>query len=161
MAQAIEFLFPSGWEQFLIGGLIIGLGVGLMFLALGRVVGMSTFFSSTLSWFSKVTFFKQANLVESRSWRLWCAIGLVIGAAIWAISFGGGFHGETSISPLRLLIGGLFVGFGSRLSNGCTSGHGICGLSSLSAPSLLAVLTFMATAIVTAQLFAKFVGASS
>lgn len=161
MADVIQLLFPTGWSQFLIGGLIIGLGVGLMFLTLGRVVGMSTFFSSSWSWFSNINFFKQANLVESRSWRLWCAIGLILGAAIWAISFGGGFHGETSIGPIRLLIGGLLVGFGSRLSNGCTSGHGICGLSSLSVPSLLAVLTFMATAIVTAQLFAKFVGVAS
>ena len=155
----LAYLFPSGWSQFLIGGLIIGLGVGLMFLALGRIVGMSTFFSSSLSWFSNINFFKQANLIESRSWRLWCAVGLVLGAAIWAINFAGGVQGTTSVGPVRLLIGGLLVGFGSRLSNGCTSGHGICGLSSLSAPSLLAVLTFMGAAIVTANLFSYLVGA--
>jgi len=48
-------------------------------------------------------------------------------------------------------VGGLLVGFGARLSNGCTSGHGICGLGSLQLPSLVAVLTFMATAFVTAN----------
>jgi uncharacterized membrane protein YedE/YeeE len=157
----LAYLFPSGWSQFLTGGLIIGLGVGLMFLTLGRVVGMSTFFSSSLSWFSTLNFFKQDNLIESRSWRLWCAIGLIVGAAIWAIFFAGGFQGNTSVGPVRLLLGGLLVGFGSRLSNGCTSGHGICGLSSLSVPSLLAVLAFMATAIVTANLLSLFLGAAS
>ena len=51
----------------------------------------------------------------------------------------------------QLLAGGVVAGFGARLANGCTSGHGICGLASLQWPSLLAVLTFLATAIVTAR----------
>lgn len=51
--------------------------------------------------------------------------------------------------------GGFFVGYGARLGNGCTSGHGICGLRSLQLPSLLAVLTFMATAFLTANLAAR------
>jgi hypothetical protein len=58
------------------------------------------------------------------------------------------------VTPLRLAIGGVLVGFGARLSNGCTSGHGICGLSSLSRPSLMAVLVFMVVAIVTANVMA-------
>ena len=56
----------------------------------------------------------------------------------------------------QLLLGGFFVGYGARLGNGCTSGHGICGLGSLQWPSLLAVLTFMATAFLTANLAARF-----
>ncbi len=54
----------------------------------------------------------------------------------------------------RWSIGGFLVGYGARLGNGCTSGHGICGLGSLQWPSLLAVLTFMATAFITANLVA-------
>jgi uncharacterized membrane protein YedE/YeeE len=61
---------------------------------------------------------------------------------------------STQVTPLRLGLGGVLVGFGARLSNGCTSGHGICGLSSLSRPSLVAVLVFMAVAIVTANVMA-------
>jgi uncharacterized membrane protein YedE/YeeE len=58
----------------------------------------------------------------------------------------------------QLLLGGLLVGYGARLSNGCTSGHGICGLGSLQIPSLVAVLTFMATGFLTANLFQSWLG---
>jgi uncharacterized membrane protein YedE/YeeE len=59
----------------------------------------------------------------------------------------------------QLLLGGFIAGFGARLSNGCTSGHGICGMASLQLPSLLAVLTFLATAMVTANLVRSLGGA--
>ena len=61
----------------------------------------------------------------------------------------------TAVPAWQLLVGGCFVGYGARLGNGCTSGHGICGLGSLQWPSLMAVLTFMATAFLTANLFAR------
>jgi hypothetical protein len=80
------------------------------------------------------------------------AIGLVLGSFIWLVTFGSFVLQTTQVPEYRLLLGGLLVGFGARLSNGCTSGHGICGLSSMSLPSLWAVLTFMATAIITANL---------
>jgi uncharacterized membrane protein YedE/YeeE len=76
---------------------------------------------------------------------------LVIGVMAWQFTQGTGAALSTDISAERLLIGGLFVGFGARLSNGCTSGHGICGLSSLSGPSALAVLVFMAVAMLMAN----------
>ena len=60
----------------------------------------------------------------------------------------------------RLLLGGLVVGYGARLAGGCTSGHGICGMASLKLPSLLAVLTFMATAFTTAALLRVLGGAA-
>jgi len=146
----MNHLFPSGWEQFLIGGFSIGIGVSLMFVATGRVVGLSSFFSSSLSWFSKLPFLQQPSLVDSRVWRLACALGLIIGAMLWAHYFNPAIYLSNGISPLQLLIGGTLVGFGSRLSNGCTSGHGICGISSLSLPSLVAVMIFMGFAITTA-----------
>ena len=125
-----------------------------MFVFLGRVVGMSTVFSSTWSYFTRRTFFQDAALIDSRVWRLVCAMGLVAGAAIWWWIQGPDFAAVTDITPLRLAFGGVLVGFGARLSNGCTSGHGICGLSSLSRPSLVAVLVFMGVAIVTANAMA-------
>jgi uncharacterized membrane protein YedE/YeeE len=147
----LQLLFPSGWESFLIGGLLIGAGVSLMFICLGRVVGMSSFFSSSWSWASGLTYFQQPHLRSTRVWRLWCAIGLVLGVMAWQAWQGPGVALSTHISPERLLIGGLFVGFGARMSNGCTSGHGICGLASLSGPSALAVLVFMGVAMLTAN----------
>lgn len=148
----IDFLFPTGWGHFLAGGLMLGAGVSLMFLFTGRVVGLSSFFSSTLSWVSQLPYLRDERLVGSRSWRLVVAIGLVLGSFIWLVTFGNFDLQTTQVPEYRLLLGGLLVGFGARLSNGCTSGHGICGLSSMSLPSLWAVLTFMATAIITAHL---------
>lgn len=147
-------LFPTGWAHYLNGGLLIGAGVSLMFVLLGRVVGMSTVFSSTWSFLTRRTFFQQSELTDSRVWRLVCALGLVAGAALWWWMLGPEGAATTEITPLRLAIGGVLVGFGARLSNGCTSGHGICGLSSLSRPSLAAVLLFMVVAIITANVMA-------
>ena len=147
-------LFPTGWAHYLNGGLLIGAGVSLMFVLLGRVVGMSTVFSSTWSYFTRRAFFQDAALIDSRVWRLVCALGLVAGAAVWWWLQGPAHAATTEVTPLRLAMGGVLVGFGARLSNGCTSGHGICGLSSLSRPSLVAVLVFMGVAIVTANAMA-------
>lgn len=147
----LQTLFPSGWQPFLVGGLVIGMGVSLMFLTLGRVVGMSSVFSSSWSWLSRAPYFQQQGFVSTRHWRLCCALGLVLGTALWWMLFGPATPLHTNVGTLRLLIGGLWVGFGARLSNGCTSGHGICGLSSLSAPSLAAVLVFMGVAMATAH----------
>lgn len=154
----IQLLFPSGWSSFLMGGLLIGAGVSLMFICSGRVVGMSSFFSSTWSWASKLPHFQQPSLRGSRAWRLWCAVGLVLGVMAWQWLQGPGTALSTAISPERLLIGGILVGFGARMSNGCTSGHGICGLSSLSGPSALAVLIFMGVAMITANAMVWFTG---
>ncbi|MEX8516985.1 MAG: YeeE/YedE family protein [Leptothrix sp. (in: b-proteobacteria)] len=149
-------LFPLGWAHYLVGGLFIGAGVALLFVATGLVGGMSTFFSSTWSLVSRWPYFQQARFVQSRSWRLVYALGLVLGAALWWVWRGPTGPLGTAVPWWQLLIGGVLVGYGARLSNGCTSGHGICGLSSLRLPSLLAVLTFMACGIVTASLVTVF-----
>lgn len=144
-------LFPTGWGHYLAGGLLIGAGVSVLFILTGWVGGMSTVFTSTWSWVSQRPFFQQPRFVGTRDWRLVFALGLVVGAAIWWVWMGpaGGLH--TDIPWWQLGLGGVLVGFGSRLANGCTSGHGICGLSSLQMPSLLAVLTFMGTGFITAN----------
>jgi uncharacterized membrane protein YedE/YeeE len=147
--------FPQGWQHYLAGGLTIGCGVALLYVLTGLVGGMSTVYSSTWSWFSSRPFFRQPKLVNSRMWRVAYAAGLVIGAFVWWRTLGPSSRVAVSIPPLRLFVGGLMVGYGARLGRGCTSGHGICGLASLGRPSLLAVMTFMATAIATAQLMLR------
>jgi uncharacterized membrane protein YedE/YeeE len=146
----MQDLFPLGWQHYLFGGVLIGLGVSLMFVFQGRIVGMSSVFSSTWSWLSRRPYFQQDAFVSTRTWRLLCALGLMLGAALWWVWLGPTEGLHTQVSTWRLLLGGVLVGFGARLSNGCTSGHGICGLSSLSLPSLVAVLVFMGVAIATA-----------
>ena len=148
----IDTLFPFGWQHYLLGGLTIGAGVALLYLFNGWVGGMSTVFSSTWSLVSRRAFFQQARLVDSRHWRLVYAAGVVLGALVWRFALNDGQAQSTSVPIWQLLLGGFLVGYGARLGNGCTSGHGICGLGALQLPSLGAVLTFMATAFLTANL---------
>ena len=147
-------LFPLGWQHYLLGGAFIGAGVALLCLFTGLVGGMSTVFSSTWSFVLQRPFFQQARLTDTRVWRLVYALGLVLGAGVWWLLLSDGTPLTTEVPVALLLAGGFLVGYGARLGNGCTSGHGICGLGSLNWPSLLAVLTFMATAFITANLAA-------
>jgi uncharacterized membrane protein YedE/YeeE len=148
----IDTLFPFGWQHYLLGGLTIGAGVALLYLFNGWVGGMSTVFSSTWSFVSRRSFFQQARLVDSRQWRLVYAAGVVLGALVWRFALNDGQAQSTSVPVWQLLLGGFLVGYGARLGMGCTSGHGICGLGALQLPSLAAVLTFMATAFLTANM---------
>lgn len=157
MTDSIASLFPLGWAHYLAGGLLIGAGVALLFLCTGLVGGMSTVFSSTWSFVVRRPFFQQARFTDSRVWRLVYAAGLVLGALVWWLGFSDGTPGSTGMPAWQLLLGGVLVGYGARLGNGCTSGHGICGLGSLQLPSLGAVLTFMATAYLVAHLMGRLV----
>ncbi|WP_180683948.1 YeeE/YedE family protein [Tepidicella baoligensis] len=147
--------FPLGWQHYLGGGLLIGAGTALLFVFTGRVGGMSSVFTTTWSYVVRRPYFQQSRFTESRGWRLVYAAGLIVGALIWWLGFTDGTPLGTEVPAWQLLVGGFFVGYGARLGNGCTSGHGICGLGSLQWPSLLAVLTFMTTAFLTANLVAR------
>jgi uncharacterized membrane protein YedE/YeeE len=149
--------FPLGWQHYLLGGVFVGAGAALLFVLTGRIGGMSTVFSSTWSYGVQRPFFQQARFVESRGWRLVYALGLILGALVWCLGFAGGKPETTAVPVWQLLVGGFFVGYGARLGNGCTSGHGICGLGSMQWPSLFAVLTFMSTAFLTANVMARWV----
>lgn len=150
----LQTLFPAGWRHYLLGGLSIGVGVALLYLSTGRVGGMSTVYTSTWSWLLRRPYFQQPRFVTTRRWRLIYAAGLLLGAALWWQGWAGGAPQTTQVPAWQLALGGLLAGYGARRANGCTSGHGICGLGSLQWPSALAVLTFMVTAAVTAQLMA-------
>jgi uncharacterized membrane protein YedE/YeeE len=150
----MDDLFPHGGNHYLTGGLLIGAGVSLLFVTTGFIGGQSSFFSAVCSWFSRASYFRNPKLVASRYWRVVYALGLVLGAAIFV--WAGGSKTVTHVPIGRLVAGGFLVGFGARLGGGCTSGHGICGLASLQMPSLLAVLTFLGTAMVTVRLVAHF-----
>jgi uncharacterized membrane protein YedE/YeeE len=150
--------FPSGIESYLIGGLLIGVAVSFAFAMSGLVTGMSMVFSSTWSFVSRRAFFRQDRFVSSRGWRLTLAVGLVLGGALFLLTVAHGATFQTQVPGWRLAVGGFIAGFGARMSNGCTSGHGICGVGSFQAPSILAVLIFLVTAMVTAHVVAAFGG---
>ena len=151
----ISLLFPFGWSHYLVGGLLIGLGVAVLFAFTGWIGGISTVFSSSWSFVLNRRFFQQERFLTSRHWRLVYTAGLVVGALIWKLFFASSDLPSTQVPAWQLLLGGFLAGYGARLGNGCTSGHGICGLGSLQLPSLGAVLTFMGTAFVTANLMAR------
>ena len=143
--------FAPGLGPLPAGGLLIGCGVALLYLFTGRVGGVSTVFSSSWSYLSRLPCFQQARFIDSRAWRRVYALGLVLGAALWWWGWGPGVALSTAVPVPQLLLGGLLVGYGARRANSCTSGHDICGLGALQFPSLVAVLTFMATAFLTAN----------
>ena len=146
----IETLFPNGIAHYLVGGLFIGLGVAVLFAFTGRQGGASTFFSASWSWLINTPFFQQSALLGSRNWRLIYSAGFVVGGVIYLLL---DLPQIASQMPAwKLLLGGILIGYGSRLGGGCTSGHGICGMASLNPGSISVVITFMATGFATAWL---------
>ncbi|MFB6092992.1 MAG: YeeE/YedE family protein [Haloquadratum sp.] len=149
--QIAAELFPHGVSRYAIGGLLVGLGVAVIYLGTGISAGASTFLESTLSYVSDQSRFQQ--YVASRDWRAVFTLGTILGAGVYAVVYQGGAW-TTDVQTWRLLVGGVFVGLGTRIGKGCTSGHGVCGVGSGSKTSLVGVLTFLVVAILTAQVVA-------
>ncbi|CAA0331680.1 conserved membrane hypothetical protein [Alteromonas infernus] len=121
----------------LAGGLLIGASVVLLLYTLGRIAGISGIAAGAMT--------QQGS---ERYWRLAFLAGIVLSAVLY-IAFTGGMQVQTQMGSAWLVVAGLLVGFGTRLGCGCTSGHGVAGLSRLSPRSIVATLTFMGAAIIT------------
>lgn len=134
-------------QRALIGGILIGLAAVMLMIRLGRIAGVSGILANAAT---------QSG--EERNWRLAFLIGIVLGAYAMAESIGGFTPIFAGGWPL-LILGGLLVGYGTRMGSGCTSGHGICGLARFSKRSLAATLTFMASAVVTVFVVRHLIGA--
>jgi len=144
-------MFPLGIYPYVVGGLVIGVGVAFVYIMTGSHATQSSFFSTTISYFSKIPYFQRKTYLDTRSWRLYFAAGVILGALIYTVTISTDGFWVTSVQWWRLLVGGFLVGFGTRLSSGCTSGHGISGIASLSTTSLYAVITFIVVGIITAH----------
>jgi uncharacterized membrane protein YedE/YeeE len=118
------------------GGALIGASASLILLAYGGVAGISNIVASLI------------RPGGANSWRLGFIVGLVAAGLFAAVAYPGAV-GTTPVSLPLVAIGGLLVGIGSRVGNGCTSGHGVCGIARFSQRSIAATITFMAVAIVT------------
>ena len=118
----------------LIGGGIIGASASLMLLAHGRVTGISGIVGGLLT-----------PKPGDTSWRLWFLAGLLAAGVAGALLAPQAFTFAIDRSLVAVGVAGLLVGFGTRLGNGCTSGHGVCGISRLSTRSIAATLVFIAT----------------
>nr|WP_281433680.1 YeeE/YedE family protein [Methylosinus sp. H3A] len=119
------------------GGVAIGLAAGLMILLLGRIAGVSGIVAGLLP-----------PAKGDVSWRVAFILGLVASAALLRLA-GAAATPVFDIGYDATIVAGLLVGFGTRLGGGCTSGHGVCGLSRLSPRALVATLAFMASGALT------------
>ena len=132
------------WEAFtpysaLLGGLMIGVSAVMLILLTGRVAGISGILGGLIK--------PQSN---ETLWRFTFVLGMVAAPWLYMATIGS-FEFESPRGPLALILAGLLVGYGTRLGSGCTSGHGVCGLSRLSLRSLVATGVFMTVGFVVAS----------
>lgn len=119
----------------LLGGLLIGVSASVAWSGAGQVAGISGIVGGVL------------RSPAPRGFGFWFLAGLLLTGALIGVAFGPALATSAAARPLAwVLVSGLLVGFGTRLGSGCTSGHGVCGLSRLSLRSLVATLVFMLTA---------------
>ena len=133
----------NDWNHFtpsaaLAGGLLIGLAAALLLSFNGRIAGISGIMGGLLA----------RPRAEEFGWRAAFVLGLLLAPALYRL-FADLPESRIDAGWATLVAAGLMVGYGSRLGSGCTSGHGVCGLSRLSPRSLVATLTFMAAGFVT------------
>lgn len=129
------------------GGALIGISAVLLMALNGRIAGISGLFSGT--------FFSEAG---DRAWRGFFLVGLVAAPMLYALMRQAPPSFEITGSLPTILIAGLLVGFGTRLGSGCTSGHGVCGMSRLSLRSMAAVAIFMGSGAITVALAKAAIG---
>jgi len=137
--MTIDWQYFTPWAS-LSGGILLGLASAMFILINGRILGISGIVG---------------GLFQPRSgdvgWRLSFIAGLLVAPLLYALVFGLGTP-RIDAGWTTLIIAGLLVGAGTRYGSGCTSGHGVCGLSRLSPRSLVATLAFMAAGFVTVYL---------
>lgn len=125
------------WIAALIGGMLIGLSATTLLAFDGRIAGISGIVNGAMKFKSE------------ESWRWLFIAGMLGGGLIYEYVFASEPTPVSDFAPVAMIVGGFLVGVGTRMGNGCTSGHGVCGLGRLSFRSLVAVITFMITAIIT------------
>jgi uncharacterized membrane protein YedE/YeeE len=130
------------------GGALIGIAAAILILFNGRIAGVSGILGQALN----------GGVVRENLWRIAFVMGIIAAPAIWQI-----WVGEIEIvietNSLWLMVAGLLVGVGTSHGSGCTSGHGICGLSRFSMRSLIATLSFMLTGMATVFIMRHLLGA--
>jgi uncharacterized membrane protein YedE/YeeE len=145
MIPSSSFLLP------LAGGVLIGLSATLLLALHGRVAGISGILGSAIS---------TTVAPQERRWRLEFLLGLAGAGALLRLLVPEQFSSSPASSLLVVGLAGALVGFGTRLGSGCTSGHGVCGISRLSLRSMVATLTFIAFGALTVFLVKQLGGAA-
>jgi uncharacterized membrane protein YedE/YeeE len=161
MTLILNDLQPLHWAA--AGAAIAAVTLILMF-ATNRRLGFSSGFEDLCGLVLRQPYFTRGSLRAAREWRLPLVAGLIIGGFASAV-LGGGWRltweagrfdavigGGQAAKLVWMFVGGLLIGFGTRLANGCTSGHGIFGISNFERSSLLATLTFLGAGIITTHI---------
>lgn len=130
------------WINALIGGSIIGVSVSLMLLLNGRVTGISGIINGILT-----------PAKGDTAWRVLFVLGLLAGGLTVSAINQDTFSGQLATDSWTVVIAGLLVGFGTILGSGCTSGHGVCGISRMSPRSLVATMTFIGAGVAAVYIF--------
>lgn len=141
----------DSWIRAGLGGLMIGVAATLMLGLNGRIAGVSGVLGSLL--------LDRQN--DSAPWRVLFLVGLVAGALLCAVLRPDLISMNLQTGWAGLIAAGLSVGFGTRMGNGCTSGHGVCGMARLSRRSVVATMTFMAAGFLTVFVMRHVIGAGS
>jgi uncharacterized protein len=134
--MSIDWMHFTPWSA-AAGGLVLGVATALLVLLNGRVLGISGILGGLVR-----------PVMGDAGWRIALLAGLVLSPTVWRL-FGEPATLRIEAGWAVLVVAGLLVGWGTRYGSGCTSGHGVCGLSRLSPRSLVATLSFMAAGIVT------------
>ena len=132
-------------SQALLGGILIGISAALLLAFNGRIAGISGILYNVL--------FNPLSGSE-RGWRMAFLVGLIGGGYLMLPV---GFELRQGYSPILLIISGLAVGIGTRIGNGCTSGHGVCGIGLMAGRSMVATATFMVSGIITVSILRNFI----
>ncbi len=131
----MDFTFP--WSS-LLGGMLLGVSAFILLLFNGKIAGISGILSGLVK-----------PIKNDFLWRGLFLIGMMLGGILGRDAFGAHIPSEFSIPTWLVVIAGLLVGIGTKIGNGCTSGHGICGMGRLSYRSIVATCVFMVVAVVT------------
>jgi uncharacterized membrane protein YedE/YeeE len=142
-------MFPLGLTHYILGGVLIGVAVASVYILNGTHATQSSFFTTTLSYFVMHPYFQRQTNINTREWRLYFAGGVILGALVYTLTVSPDGFWVSSLPIWRFTVGGFLVGLGTRLSSGCTSGHGISGVASVSIASIVAVFTFIIVGILT------------
>lgn len=145
--MTIDWMAFTPWSA-LAGGVLIGLAAALLVFFNGRIAGISGIVGGLLAWSEK----------SDRGWRLAFVAGLVLAPLLW-LAFASLPAIQIDADYPLLVLAGVLVGVSTRYGAGCTSGHGVCGLSRLSPRSLVATVAFMSTGFVTVFLIRHVIGA--
>jgi uncharacterized membrane protein YedE/YeeE len=125
----------------IVGGALIALSLAIMLVTTGRIAGLSGIFAGFV-----------AGTRGDGSWRAWFIAGMMLVGVAFAVVEPATFDAGARIPLWGVAIAGVLVGVGTRMSNGCTSGHGLCGMSRLSKRSIVATMTFFAIGVATATI---------